>query len=215
MNDVRTITRNATLAAAALLLVVGLLTLLSLVGVFDFDVWERDAPLFNPIAVTSVHNGTLMLADGRTLRPAGVRRSDGVSSEAYDRALRVMCAQGVVLLRDLGDGSAFLACEPKFYNWCGTRHHNGNPWARWGGAYLQCPMSELLIQSAYAESDLDQSGLAARERWRLEGVRHLGVDASPTRISEGLAALRYDGNERFLRDYDAVLEMLWTTPPSP
>jgi hypothetical protein len=215
MNDVTPITRNATLAAAALLLVVGLLTLLSLVGVFDFDVWERDAPLLNPIAVTGVHNGTLMLADGRTLRPAGVRRIDGVSIEDYDRALRVMTAQGVVVLRDLGDGSAFLLSEPRFYNWSGTRNYKGNAWARWGGSYLQCPLSELLIQSAYAESDLDQSGLTARERWRLEGVRQIGVDKSPTRISEGLAALRYDGNERFLRDYDAVLEMLWTPPPSP
>lgn len=215
MNDVTPITRNATLAAAALLLVVGLPTLLSLVGVFDFDVWERDAPLLNPIAVTRVHNGTLMLADGRTLRPAGVRRIDGVSIEDYDRALRVMTAQGVVVLRDLGDGSAFLLSEPKFYNWSGTRGYKGNAWARWGGSYLRCPLSELLIQSAYAESDLDQAGLTARERWRLEGVRQIGVDKSPTRISEGLAALRYDGNERFLRDYDAVLEMLWTPPPSP
>jgi hypothetical protein len=207
-----------TLAIVAVTAVAAFVTffVLSENGVFDFDVWYRENPLVRPIAVTSVLDGTMTLADGRVLRPAGVRRADGVPTEGYDRAIRLMCDQGVVVIRDLGDGSAFLVAEPKFYNWCGTRGHNGNPWARWGGSYFQLPMSELLVQSGYATPAWDQAGLTARERWRLEGVEHIGgIAEAPVRISEKLAAFRYDGSVRDLSDYDATLELMWKPPPPP
>ena len=204
--------RNIVIGVAS---VVAVLITLSLAGFFDYDVWKQENPLASPIAVTSVRDGAITLADGRVFRPAGVSRSDGVTAEDYDKAVRVIVAQGVVLVRDLGDGSAFLLAEPKFYNWCGTRNADGIPWKRWAGSYFQCPVSELLIQTAYAIPALDQAGLTARERWRLEGVEHIGgIDVSPTRISDGLGAFRYGGNESYLSDYDATLELMWKPPPS-
>jgi hypothetical protein len=190
------------------------LIILARTGTFRAEVWERDTPLIHPIAVTSVQNGSLTLADGRTLRPAGISRPDTVSPDNFDLALRVMCDQGVLVLRDLGDGTAFLLAEPRFYNWCGTRGYKGNPWARWAGSYLQAPVSELLIQSAYAQPALDQAGLTPRERWRLEGAEHLDAIAeSPRRVSEELAAFEFNGIERNLSEYETLLEMLWKPPP--
>ena len=183
-------------------------------GVFDYDVWKREDPLVSPLTVTSVREGAITLIDGRVFHPAGVRRPEGVAADDYDNALRIIVAQGVVVVRDLGDGSAFLLAEPKFYNSCGTRNADGIPWKRWAGSYLQCPVSELLVQTAYAVPVLDQDRLTARERWRLEGVEHIGAIAeSPTRISMELGAFN-GGNESYLRDYDATLELMWKPAPS-
>ncbi|MFN8728491.1 MAG: hypothetical protein ACK55O_09465 [Phycisphaerales bacterium] len=190
-------------------------SVLSISGVFDYDVWKREKPLASPIAVTSVRDGAITLSDGRVFRPAGVQRPEGVAAEDYDNAVRVIVAQGVIVVRDLGDGSAFLLAEPKFYNWCGTRNADGIPWKRWAGSYLQCPVSELLVQTAYAIPALDQDQLTARERWRLEGVEHIaGIAESPTRISNDLGAFRYGGGESYLSDYDETLELMWKLAPS-
>lgn len=191
--------------------------LLSANGIFDIEIWERESPLPNAMSVTTVRDGTVTLSDGRTFRLAGVRRREDVSVEDYDNALRVMVAQGVVVTRDLGDGTAFLLGEPKFYNWCGTRcGYKGNPWARWAGSYLQRPLSELLIFSAYARPDLEQASLTARERWRLEGVgRFVRTGARPVGVSRDLVALEYSGSVSTLDSFDAKLEVLWKPAPLP
>lgn len=209
--------RTILIAAVSLLAAFGAFIVLTLAGVFDVDIWERESPLPNRISVTSVQDGTVTLSDGRTCRPAGVRRRDNVPVGDYDDALRVIVAQGVVVIRDLGDGTAFLLAEPKYYNWCGTRcGYKGNPWARWAGSYLQRPLSELLIFSAYAKPDLEQTALTARERWRLEGVeRFVCEGAQPVRISQDLVALKYDENVNTFDDFDATLERLWKPAPSP
>lgn len=207
--------RKASLIAASALAVLITLGVFSLVGVFDYDVWTRDRPLVSPIQVTNVREGTITLADGRAFRLAGIRRSQDVTAQDYDKALRIVVAQGVILVRDLGDGSAMFIAEPKFYNWCGTRNADGIPWKRCAGWYLRCPVSELLIHTKYAIPDLDQAGLTARERWRLEGVEHLGgMDESPTRISDELGAFRFGGYATYLSNYDTTLELMWKSPPS-
>jgi hypothetical protein len=189
--------------------------ILSEYGAFNVEVWERENPLKNPVAVTNVSNGTITLADGRSFRPAGVQRAHNVSIEDYDYALGVIAAQGVVVARDLGDGRALMLAEPKFYNWCGTRGYNGNPWARWAGSYIQCPISEVLVQSGYGQLDLDTPGLTPRERWRLKGIEHVcPIAESPTRISRDLSAFRYGGIESCFDNYDEMLESVWK-PPAP
>ncbi|MBX9737600.1 MAG: hypothetical protein K2X32_11810 [Phycisphaerales bacterium] len=201
------------------LMVVAAVTMLIVLGANNFlvtDIWYRENPLVDPVSVISVHEGKITLRDGRVFRPAGVQRAKNVSPDEFDTALRVMCAQGVVLIRDLGDGSAFLLAEPKYYNPCGTRNHNGIPWQRSAGRYFQCPLSEFLIQSGYAVCDLNRPGLTARERWRLEGVEHIaGVDPEPRWIAVEIAAFRQGGDERSFEDYDATLELMWKPPPAP
>jgi hypothetical protein len=203
--------RNFMIGIAAAVLLLGVL---STGGVLDYDVWVREQPLRSTTAVTSVHDGTILLADGRAFRPAGVRRLESVAVEDFDNALRVMIARGVVVIRDVGDGTAFLLAEPKFYNACGTRGMDGNPWKRWAGSYFQCPMSELLIHVGYAAADLAQDGLTKRELWRLEGVQHcVGVEDHPRRISLGSGSFRYGGVERCFHDYEGLLETMWKPAP--
>lgn len=103
-----------------------------------------------------------MLADGRRFAPAGVKRKASVSQSDFDTALRIACAQGVEVTRDLGDGRAFLLADPKFWNWCGT--HDG--WRHWAGGTVSCPLSEFLVLAGYAEFDDRQEGLTDRERCR-------------------------------------------------
>ncbi len=207
--------RNIVSVVGTVVVAVITFKVLSLAGFFDYDVWQRQNPLVSPVAVTSVREGTITLADGRVFRPAGVTRHDGVPAEDYDKALRVIVAQGVTVVRDLGDGRAFLLAEPKFFNSCGTRGDDGNPWKRWAGSYVQCRVSELLIQTAYAIPAPDQASLTERERWRLEGVEHFpGVDESTRRIAESLVAFQYTGSERHLGLDDSVLESIWKPSPS-
>jgi hypothetical protein len=74
----------------------------------------------------------------------------------------------------------------------------------------------MLIQSAYATPAPDQPGLTPRERWRLEGVEHIGdIAESPTRVSPELNAFRYAGGERYFSTYDEFLEAVWMPPPTP
>ena len=201
-------------AASAVVVVGFVLLVLTELGVFDFDVWHRDQPLAGAVMVSGVQRGAVTLADGRVFRPAGVRRAEGVDEGAYDRAIGVVCAQGVVVRRDLGDGRAFLVAEPRFFNWCGTRNYNGNPRARWGGSYIQCPVSELLVKCGYAVAVVDEAGLTSRERWRLEGVaRAVGVAESPKIVSEKQSALMFDAGVRLFDGYDATLELMWKPPP--
>jgi hypothetical protein len=200
--------------AGVVIATLALLYVLTERGVFNTEVWERDTPLRGAVPVTSVRDGVVTLADERSFRPAGVRRADGVSTDAFDDAIRVTCAQGVVVTRDLGDGSAFLLAEPKFYNWCGTRGYRGNPWARWAGSYFQCPVSELLVQCGYATADTEQAGLTTRERWRLEGVGHVGgIPESPRRIAPSLDAIEYDADVRCFEDLDGAIELMWKPAP--
>jgi hypothetical protein len=208
--------RRLVIALVALVAAVAGFVVLAEIGAFNTEVWVRESPLIGAIKVTGVQDGVISLADGRALTPAGVVPCNGVSVEQYDEALRVMVAQGVVVMRDLGDGRAFLLVEPKFYNWCGTRGYEGNPWAHWAGIYLPAPLCELLVQTGYAQYDPDEPGLTARERWRLEGVPQLGgVANSPVRISSRLVALQYDSQAHLWSDYEAFLEAVWKPAPSP
>ncbi len=205
-----------------LLLAVGILALapvtfvvLAASGTFNYEVWTRDNPLVSSIAVTTVSAGKITLADGRTFRPAGVTRSEEISPADYDLALSAIAAQGVVVNRDFGDGRAFLQAEPKFYNWCGTRGYKGNPFGRWGGIYVQCPLSEALIHSGYAKPDLGQAGLSPSERWRLEGTAQVRYQvSSPIKVSTA-KSLRYDASLYPLEHLDGYIELTWKPPPPP
>jgi hypothetical protein len=181
------------------------------------EVWKRESPLVSPIAVLSVQDGTLTLADGRTFRPAGVGRRSTISASDYDEALRVISAQGVAVLRDRGDGTAFLLAEPRFYNWCGTcaRRYAGQPGSRWMGTFYQAPLSELLVFTGYAYPEVHQPNLTERERWRLEGVRHAfgDLDVRPLDLSPELSALSYDGRLSLFQSYDNTLELSWKPAP--
>jgi hypothetical protein len=195
------------LAAAAVVVVFG-------TGLLHKEVWTRDTPLANPIAVTQVRAGALTLADGRVLRPAGIRRAEGITPDDYDLALRVLTAQGVLVDRTLDDARAMLTAEPKFYNWCGTRGMAGDPFAHWAGCYVQSPVSEFLIHAGYAEADLDQPGLTEREQWRLEGATHLPPERkTPIPARAESMAFEYEGGLQSFADYEGWLEVLW--PPHP
>ena len=209
---------SLTLGYGLLVLVIAVVAFFVLAerGAFDVEVWERNSPLVDAFSVSSVREGVITLTDGRPFRPAGVSRREGVSADDYDHALRVIVAQGVTVTRDLGDARAFLLAEPRFYNWCGTRGYKGNPWARWAGSYLQCPVSELLIQTAYARAQIAEPGLTPRERWRLEGIgQSPRIDDSPVHLSDDLNALIYDADLSLFADFETKLEMLWKPPPPP
>jgi hypothetical protein len=181
----------------------------------DRDHWTRKNPLQGVTVI--VRDGHVELPDGRSLVPAGVLRASGVSEMEYEQALKAACAQGVVVVRDVGDGSAFLRVEPKFYNWCGTRNRDGS---RWAGSYIQMPLSEFLIQSGYATPNVAREGLTPRERWRLEGMASEEVYLSPwnkpTQLITERAAFRYDGNESALTDEEFLEYMIsqWKEPPA-
>lgn len=199
----------------------GTIILIVAVGVLYYgcfrerDYWTRKDPL-QGVAVI-VRDGHVALPDGRTFAPAGVTRASGVSESEYQQALAAACAQGVVVVRDVGDGSAFLRVEPKFYNWCGTRNRDGS---RWAGSYIQMPLSEFLIQSGYAAPDVAREGLKPRERWRLEGLASkdvfLRVSDEPTALWFDGSAFRYDGNEHALTDAEFLEYMIsqWREPPA-
>ncbi len=186
---------------------------LFLVGAFNRDVWDRDAPLHTPIALKEVRDGVIILADDRAYRPAGITRRDDVSPADFDAALRTVAAQGILVDRDLGDGRAFLHAEPKFYNHCGYR----NRWGRhWAGRYVNCDASLALVTSGYARIDLDQPGLSDLDRWRFEGLDHLiSIPPSPQRISDGLVAFDTTAQEHHLAAYDTTLAIVWHPPPKP
>lgn len=202
------------MAAIAVLLLLGLVSLPALEHLFGDEVWTREQPLVDPIGVTEVRSGELVLNDGRVVRPAGVRRADSISPEEYDFALRVVAAQGVVIRGDLGDGRAMLTAEPRFYNWCGTRGYRGNPFAHWAGSFIQCPVSEFMIHAGYAEADTEQPGLSVREQWRLEGAGEIARSFDLPLSARGeTMAFRYEGSERMFTDYETWLEVSWMPPP--
>jgi hypothetical protein len=186
------------------------------VGLFNTETWTRESPLTSPTAVSSVQDGQLTLADGRTFRPAGMRRPDGISTADYDHALRIATAQGVNVVRDLGDGRAFMLAEPKMYNWCGTRGYGGNPYGHWAGGYFRCPLSEFLIQSGWARAQADEPGLTDRERWRIDGAASaFGLREKPLSLSESAHAFRFDTPAAMMKDYDAFLQATWKPSPAP
>lgn len=196
--------------AIAIAVVVTFLVLASN-GAFVREEWTRENPLVHSIPVVRIQGGAIELSDGRTFRPAGVARLDSASSAEYDHALGVMGAQGVVIVRDLGDGRAFLLVEPKFYNWCGTRsmfHH-------WAGGYFQCGLSELLVHAGYARVEEMESGISPQERWRLESVVHVaGIEDAPKRISTDGKSLRYTAAIHSLQYTDDDIASLWKPAPN-
>lgn len=195
-------------ARTLLLLTIGPVILVGLANwPWGFRSWDRENPLANAVAVRSVHDGVLTLVDGRRLQPAGIRWIDSIDSVTIDNFLRIATAQGIVVTRDLGDGRAFMRCEPRFCNWCGTSR-------TWAGAYYQFPLSVLSVRCGYATPDLDQPLLDPIEQWRLEGVQHLGIDPEPTRLAEHSTAIRYSGDERLFSDYDDTLALLWKPAPT-
>lgn len=176
-----------------------------------FDVWSRPAPLVGAARVAAVRDGVLTLDDGRALRPAGIVPAAGVSAEAFDAALRVATAQGVLVERELGDGRAQLLAEPRFYNWCGTRRG----WTRWAGISAPRQLGTLMVQLGYADPDAGQEGLTALERWRLEGSRRLRRnDEAPVSISEHAQAFRFDtGLAIPPEQLDLEIESVFEPPP--
>ncbi len=175
--------------------------------------WTRKTPLVDPIACTSVKDGVVTLADGRSFRAAGVSKLEEVSATDYDAALVVMVAQGVVMERDLGDGRAFLTVEPKFANTCGTCGRNyGGRFGYWSGNMYKGSLSHFLICTGYARADLSEPGLTKRDRWRLTGVEeHLKL-TEPLEIWRPGQSFRYETNGRGLAEVDEFLE-LWSNPP--
>jgi hypothetical protein len=172
---------------------------------FDYDVWDRKTPLVGALGVTGVRDGVVTLQDGRSFRPAGVDRRERVTPEQFDQALRVATAQGVIVERDLGDGSAMLRGEPKFYNSCGTCGDQGDPRRRFAGRYLPCSVSEILLFTGYAKVDADQPGLLPKELRRMHGVIEVffsGVEPKMTPIS-GLSTAFRNGQELMLCDEEA------------
>ncbi len=178
------------------------------------DTWTRPHPLEGAIGVASVADGVIVLVDGRKFRPAGVLTHPDIDPAAYDEALRIACAQGVTLLRDLGDGRAFLQAEPKFYNWCGTRTGYGlNPFGRWAGGYFQAPLSEFLIFAGYAVPVSIDPALSEFEKWRIEGAPLLRAHDEPMRRYEHMGAFAFSGTERFLSEYEAACEAVLKRAP--
>lgn len=179
------------------------------------DFWTREHPLVNPVAAIGVRDGVISLADGRNFRPAGIRMKTGTSAGEFDKVLMTMVAQGVVVERDLGDGRAVLICEPKFYNWCGTRGCGAkNRRDRWAGGYFQCPLGPLLVVSGYAEAVLDEPGLDEINKWRLEGASAtLAYSDRRFSRSRGGDSFAYDAWVRELSDLDKTLALRWKDPP--
>ncbi len=175
--------------------------------------WTREDPLVNPIAVTEVVDGELMLEDGRRVRPAGVVRSSAVSVEEYDAFLRVIVAQGVEIEQTLRDGGAVMAAEPRFHSTSGTGRARGGRY--WAGTFIRCPLSEMLVYAGYAEAVPEAALLTPTERWRLQGARRIGaVDGMPWEFRDGADSLRY-GPFANLDDYETFLEFAEPTPPTP
>ncbi|MBS0188319.1 MAG: hypothetical protein JSS51_09630 [Planctomycetes bacterium] len=184
-------------------------------GAFDTTFWTRENPLQGAIQVHEVRDGVLKLVDGRSFRPAGVWRGAWMTTEQFDSVLSVMAAQGVVIDRDVGDGSAFMTVEPKFYNWCGTRGCGGrNRHERWAGGYFVCPMSYLLIQACYADPDVQQAGLSATDQWRLQGTNRICERrGGPNNWSQTNKAFRYDVFVRDFANLDETIEREWKPRP--
>jgi hypothetical protein len=172
--------------------------------------WIRNKPLAAPLAVSSVSNGSIALANGSVLRPAGIVRSPSVSEEQYDAALRTMTAQGVEV-RDLVSGeAAMLQAEPKFYNWCGTSSR------RWPGSYFQCGVSEAMVYLGYADLDMTTATLKPLDQWRIEGARHIrDIEQPRTDINDRISAFSYSGGAKILEDFDSWIEVLYQPPPLP
>ncbi len=145
------------------------------------DVWRRPNPLHAPIARIYVADGAVHLADGRALCPAGVRRHDNISPEEFDDALRVLTAQGVVVERDLGDGTALMIVEPKFAETCGTCASRRSGLERWRGDYIQCPLSEALVAFGLAECG-DLTGINPRRERRVRYVANYYAHEPPTAV---------------------------------
>lgn len=194
-------------AVAALLLALGV-TLSYVSGTPSFNVWNRPSPLVGAVPVVSVHDGVMVLADGRAFTPDGVRRANGLAPEQFDLVLRVAGAQGVVVERDLGDGRAMVTVEPRFYNGCGS--HSG--WTRWAGSYVRHTLSQFLVLMGYAAFDPSQAGLTPMERWRLEGAAHIAGRPADLPWAPG-AAFHFSGAMGELSpNLDEYITCLWQPP---
>lgn len=162
--------------------------------------WKREMPLVDPVGVRSVAGGVLVLEDGREFRPAGVEPR--VDVETWDLFLRVSTAQGVVVDRALGDESAAIRVEPRFYNWCGTSSR------RWPGSYVQCGLAVLAVRCGYADPAQELGELSDLEVRRLKGAMALRFDDEPVLIHDELNAFRFDSLVFELQDLDGYVEAL-------
>lgn len=170
--------------------------------------WIRNKPLATPLAVSSVSDGSITLANGCVLRPAGIVRSPTVSAEEYDAALRTMTAQGVEVRDLVSDETAMLQAEPKFYNWCGTSSR------RWPGSYFQCGVSEAMVYLGFADLDMTSATLKPLDQWRLEGARRIrDTEQTRTDINDRMSAFSYSGSAKILEDFDGWIEVLYQPPP--
>jgi hypothetical protein len=169
-----------------------------------FRTWRRHDPLASPIRAT-VKDGALNLEDGRTMIPAGIAFKPEIPPEERDCFLTAAIAQGVDVIRDLGDGRAFLRVEPRFCNWCGTSR-------TWAGSYVQAPLSELLIACGYADPDATQTGITPDESWRLAGTAELFDPIEPRGFNADATAPRYDADVHWFAELDVFIEAVYDVP---
>lgn len=134
------------------------------------------------------------------LRPAGVAIRGDVDELTVDLVLRILCLQGVEVVRELGDGRAIMNVEPKFHNWCGTSRRHG-----FAGAYFQGPLSEYLVYLGCAVTHIDEPGLTGPERSRLVAFANFFADSSRVPDPWNDEAFRFDGTPRMFLTLDEFL----------
>ena len=182
------------------LVALGAVSFVQIVGLPNYDV--RDHRLAHPISVATVtDDGNIHLADGRTFRPAGVGfPADPKARDAALQFMRLAVKQGVELRSDPGDGSAWITCEPRFYNWCGT--------GRVRGWYIPCGLSELLVASGHATIE-PTAQLAAHDAERLR-VADLLAETNDTRKNPTptiATGIRCGSVEKDVARIDELIEM--------
>ncbi|MCW5768801.1 MAG: hypothetical protein KIT19_08955 [Phycisphaeraceae bacterium] len=163
--------------------------------------WVRKQPLANPIGVVSVEGGVLHLADGRSIRVAGIEPRAGVDAELFDTFLRAATVQGVEIERDAGDGSAVMLAEPRFHYTCGTCARGRL------GHSISCRLDVLAIMTDHAEMR-DSEALTGRERWRLEAAMLLRNGGEPVSIGVRGDSLAMCGATFNLARFDEYAEAI-------
>lgn len=184
---------------------VGLLAIVLALGWDRRGNWERPNPLIAPVGVVGIDSGWLVLEGGRRLRPAGI--TPRVDADTWDRFLRASSAQGVVVRRDIGNGTGVITAEPRFVNTCGTSRRRSN----WQGSFVRADLSCLAILGGYAEESGESSELSEQEQLDLRGSSALWSDTEePMEIMHDGQGFRYDSIVSVLRDFDGHMEYALT-----
>jgi hypothetical protein len=172
MSRSSTILRRLLLAA----LVVSAVSVLY-VGVYLFgprrtiveEDWRREKPLVASIGVREVLGDQLVLSDGRTLRPAGIRKADDVSIEQFADALRALVPPGVVVVREFGGGTAHFMAEARLL--FETTRVGRDVSIRRHIRYAPVRLSEFLVLCGYAVVEEDERAWTSSEGDRIRNLR--------------------------------------------